>query len=159
MAAPPGVCTLAPDMRDDMTRVTVTETVGGAAFRRFVEAAAAGRLPEDDTVPWAILTPALRRTTGVRSREMPLPAWTAQHIMRGHGPEALHEKAWKRLQWSDWLLAQRVIDEVTPELQPDGRWRFSSGPLLQLHRPVGFRLIAEGREGVLTPITYFRVGL
>ena len=79
--------------------------------------------------------------------------------MRRHGPESGERRRWERLQWSDWLLPQRVIGEVTPDLQPDGRWRFSSGPLLQLHRPVGFRLIAEGREGVLTPITYFRVGL
>ncbi len=146
----PVVCTLPPDMRDDVARRTVADYVGGPDFKRFVEKAAAGRLPVDDAVSWAILTPALRRTTGLHSRKMPLFAWAAGHIMRHHGPQAGNEKAWKRLQWPDWLLAQRVIDEVTPELQPDGRWRFDSGPLLQLHRPVGFRLIAEGREGVLT---------
>ena len=128
-------------------------------FKRFVEDAAAGRLREEDSVPRAILAPELLRTTGIRNREMPLFSWAAGHARRRHGPRAMRAKAWERMQWSDWLLAQRVVDEVAPELPPNGRWRFSSGPLLRLHRPVGFRLIAEGREGVLTPITWFRIGL
>lgn len=70
----PRVCSLGPSSRDDVARRSVADHVGRSGdFRRFVEAAAAGRLEEDHTVPWAILTPRLRRTTGLRSREVGSP--------------------------------------------------------------------------------------
>ena len=156
---PPRKCVIPLRAREEEAREIVADHVGSQDFRRFVESAAAGELQEESAAPWAVLTPELLRTTGMRSREMPLPSWAAAHIWRRHGSQQTREKAWKRLRWTDWPLAQRVIDETPPRLQRDGRWRFDSGPLLRLHRPVGFRLIAEGRESVLTPIAWFRVGL
>ena len=157
---PPGACAIPPAAPDLEARRLVADYVGRAQdFKRFVKDSAAGRLREEDAVPWAVLAPELLRTTGTRNREVPLYSWAAGHAWRRHGPQAMHGKTWERMQWSDWLLAQRVVDEAAPELQPNGRWRFSSGSLLRLHRPVGFSLIAEAREGVLTPITWFRIGL
>lgn len=118
----PQVCTYTPGERSDIARRSVADEVADRNFQRFVREAAARRLDEDQSFPWAILTPALLRTTGLRVREMPLPSWAAAHIWRHHGPAAESRRKWERLEWSDWLLAQRVIDEVAPEMQPDGRW-------------------------------------
>ena len=93
---------------------------------------------------------------------MPIFAGTARygtrHAWIPHGPESA-EKAWKRLRWSDWLLAQRLLGEVSPERQPDGRWRFTSGAWLRAgRRPVGVELVAQQLGGYLTPVTFYRIG-
>ena len=130
-------------------------------FRHFVEDAAAGELRATHQVPLAILAPTRRRLyEGVGSRVMPLYAGAgrhgARHIWERHGPES-GRPAWERLAWSDWLYVQRMVDELDPVRQRDGRWRLASpGWLTVQRRSVGFVLIADLRGGALTPVTLFR---
>ena len=161
---PPANCVIPPESRDAVARRTVADYVGQARdFRDFVEDAASGELRASHQVPLAILTPA-RRTLyeGIESRVMPLLAGTdrngAKHAWIEHGPQAEGRKRWERLQWSDWLYAQRMVDELAPVQQPDGRWRLASpGWLTVQRRSVGFVLALERLGGALTPVTFYRV--
>lgn len=128
---PPGNCVIPPESRDAIARRTVADYVGQARdFRDFVKDAAVGELRASHRVPLAILTPARRELYGVGSREMPLYAGTgqhgAQHIWERHGPDNKAREAWERLAWSDWLHVQRMVDELDPVRQRDGRWRLAS---------------------------------
>ena len=161
---PPGNCVIPPESRDAVARRIVTDYVGQARdFQHFVEDAAAGELRASHRVPLAILTPARRELyEGIESREMPLLAGTnrngAKHVWAQHGPQARHEKAWARLQWSDWLYAQRMVDELAPIREPGGRWRLASpGWLTVGRRSVGLVLALERFGDALTPVTFFRV--
>ena len=92
---------------------------------------------------------------------MPLYAGTdrrgAQHIWEQHGPDNKAREAWERLAWSDWLYVQRMVDELDPVRQRDGRWRLASpGWLTVKRRSVGFVLVAEAFGDALTPVTFYR---
>ena len=138
-----------PESRDAVARRTVAEYVGQSGdFRYFVEDAAAGELRASHQVPLAILTPARRALyEGVESRVMPLLAGTdrngAKHAWIQHGPKS-NRSGWERLAWSDWLYAQRMVDELAPVRQPGGRWKLASpGWLTVQRRSVGFVLALE----------------
>ena len=161
---PPGNCVIPPESRDAVARRIVTDYVGQAKdFQHFVEDAAAGELRASHRVPLAILTPARRGLyEGIESRVMSLEAGTdrhgAKHAWIQHGPQAVGVKRWERLQWSDWLYAQRMVDELAPVRQPGGRWRLASpGWLTVQRRSVGFMLIVERLGDALTPVTFYRV--
>ena len=157
---PPGNCVIPAGTRDAIARRTVADYVGQAMdFRNFVKDAA--ELRASHRVPLAILTPARRGLYGVGSREMPLYAGTGQHgarhIWEQHGMES-DRPAWERLAWSDWLYVQRMVDELDPVRQRDGRWRLASpGWLTVKRRSVGFVLVAELLGDALTPATFYRV--
>ena len=60
------------------------------------------------------------------------------------------------MKWSDWLYVQRIVGEVTPVEQPNGRWRFDSGALRAVrNRPIGFELGTEVLGDALTPVTFY----